>query len=450
MIPFHPLAEIFPLIVDDDFDRLVEDVRANGVRDPIILHGGSILDGRNRYRALVALRDSGAPRGAGWGSYEGEPVTDDDLEPTAGLSWFERYSPMLNGGPLEFVVSKNLMRRHLTVSQRSMLAADLGKLGWGGDRSKSSNDVLPRDERAELAKVSPASVERADAVKEHGVPELQEAVRRGDISVAPAADVAQRPDDEQLEELARRGILPKGSRAIMSSRVEPDDSLDYFPTPPWATRALFHNVLPQAGVGPVRSAWEPACGEGHIAEILREYVVGPVYASDIFNYGYGAVFDYLAEPFTRPPEIAGVDWIVTNPPFGDAALGFVKRALAEAGEGVAMFVRSQWAVEGIERYETIFRDQPPTVCAFFVERVNLCKGRWDPDGSTATAYCWLVWIKGAQPRPTFWIPPRRRDELSLTDDAERFTTTPVTKRVIKAGADGTPIECDPVTGEVAA
>jgi hypothetical protein len=52
--------------------------------------------------------------------------------------------------------------------------------------------------------------------------------------------------------------------------------------------------------------------------------------------------------------------------------------------------------------------------------VNLCKGRWDPDGGTATAYCWLVWIKGVSPRPPFWIPPGCRKALTLPTDRERF------------------------------
>jgi hypothetical protein len=42
--------------------------------------------------------------------------------------------------------------------------------------------------------------------------------------------------------------------------------------------------------------------------------------------------------------------------------------------GIAMFVRLQWP-ETNGRYERIFKDQPPTLIAFFAERVNLRAGR---------------------------------------------------------------------------
>jgi methylase of polypeptide subunit release factors len=229
---------------------------------------------------------------------------------------------------------------------------------------------------------------------------------------------------------SNKAIDVTGSRAIMASRLEADDSLDYFPTPPWATRALIELVLEPLSIETRDAvAWEPACGEGHIAEVLSEYF-REVMATDIHDYGYGG---HVAD-FLTCQQLAGIDcadaadWIITNPPFGDKSEAFVLQALDLAQIGVAMFVRLQW-LETEGRYERIFSKSPPTLIAFFAERVNLCKGRWDPDGSTATAYIWLVWIKGKKPRAPFWIPPGCRETFARDGDVERFTQHPVAKRL---------------------
>ena len=236
---------------------------------------------------------------------------------------------------------------------------------------------------------------------------------------------------KQLAKLEKN--IPNGARAIMASRLEPTDGLDFFPTPPWATRALIERVLPVLGVRPADLArltvWEPACGEGHMAEALAEYF-GTVIATDIHDYRYGeAPVDFLDEATKRD-----ADWIITNSPFEEKFLRFALRMLKLARVGVAMFVQLRY-LETIERYEKIFRDNPPTLVAIFVERVNLCKGRWGPDGGTATAYAWLVWMHGQTRRPPFWIPPDCEERLTRADDAARFTTHPVTPRPASDGLD---------------
>jgi hypothetical protein len=222
-----------------------------------------------------------------------------------------------------------------------------------------------------------------------------------------------------------------GARALMASRKDGKDTRDFFPTPPFATRALCEHVLPLLQFGNLTGyrIWEPACGEGHMAEVLREYS-STVRASDVHDYGYGELFDFL------DPKTYGMlhmnqfpDLIITNPPFRDAAAErFIERALLIAQLGVAMFVRQQF-LETIGRYERLFRDNPPSLIAFFSERVNLCKGRWDPKGSTATAYCWLVWVTGMSPLPPLWIPPGCRERLTKPNDVERFTSHPVKRGV---------------------
>lgn len=216
----------------------------------------------------------------------------------------------------------------------------------------------------------------------------------------------------------------RSSRALMAQRHEDLNSLDNFMTPPFATRALCEVVFPHLGVDPSElSVWEPACGEGVMAAVLKEYFK-KVHATDIYDYGGNQLCDFLSDDADR----FEFPWIITNPPFKgmyggkkiDRGLEFTLRALQRASKGVAMFVRTQLAAEGVERYERLIAEQPPTVFASFVERVPLRRGAWNPDGSTATQYCWLVWVKGKKPRPMFWIPPGQRKALTRVDGRARF------------------------------
>jgi hypothetical protein len=205
------------------------------------------------------------------------------------------------------------------------------------------------------------------------------------------------------------------SPAVMAQRSEPVDSLDFFPTPPWATRAFVQHVaLPVLGVHNDQDelVWECACGEGHMAEPLKETFTFTM-ATDIFDYGYGKVEDFMAADEGRPH----TDWTFTNPPF-NAAVAFARKALRISVRGVALLVRTQW-LHTIERYE-LFRDHPPFVIAYYVERVPMHRGRWEPEGSTATDYCWVCWKRGAEPRAPLWIPPGQRQALTRPDDAMRF------------------------------
>ena len=91
---FHEISSYLPLLEDEEFDALVEDIRQFGQVEPAILFEGKIIDGRNRYRACKKL--------------------DIELE-------VREWKPSEATGitPLQFVISTNIMRRHLNHAQRS-------------------------------------------------------------------------------------------------------------------------------------------------------------------------------------------------------------------------------------------------------------------------------------------------------------------------------------------
>lgn len=198
------------------------------------------------------------------------------------------------------------------------------------------------------------------------------------------------------------------STAVMARRKEPHDSLDYFPTPPWATRALLTHVMDVSG----ESVWEPACGDGYMVRPLQERAARVV-ASDVHDYGWGHIQHDFLMPYL-PTGFDGIDWVITNPPFR-LAEQFVDRGLAIARRGVAVIVRTAFS-ESIQRYEALFRERPPFIVAQFVERVPMVKGRVDEDAASATAYCWMLWDKADKFETRMcWIPPCR-SKLERPDD----------------------------------
>lgn len=182
---------------------------------------------------------------------------------------------------------------------------------------------------------------------------------------------------------------PAGFTSVMASRQATDpDTLDYFPTPPWAARAggeLISRLDPGAWW-----CWEPACGGGHMAHGLKDYFEA-VHATDIHDHGWsgqhGPPLDFLHD---AADAVDQADWIVTNPPFihGEA---FVRCAYRRARRGVALLLRSVFREGGAR--SRMFAQLPLTANAQFAERVPMVKGRWDPEASSATAYSWFIWIK---------------------------------------------------------
>jgi hypothetical protein len=160
----HPHAELFPLIEGDVFDALVEDIRENGLREPITLLNGQILDGRNRYFAMSEI--------------------DPEFSPATAPKMFVQFD---GGDPLEWVISKNLHRRHLSASQRAVLAAEIcrkkNKYAPGvstGDTSRMLNVSLRTIARAKtLIQRDP---DAAKAVKA-GLARVGEEENRRTISV---------------------------------------------------------------------------------------------------------------------------------------------------------------------------------------------------------------------------------------------------------------------------
>ncbi|WP_324697763.1 hypothetical protein [Novosphingobium sp. RL4] len=140
-----------------------------------------------------------------------------------------------------------------------------------------------------------------------------------------------------------------------------------------------------------------------MAKTLAEYF-GQVRSSDVHPYGFGEVLDFLNGEDSASQSY---DWVITNPPFR-LAEEFARRAIRQSSIGSAMLVRTNF-IEGVGRFNRLFREKPPAIVAQFVERVPILRGRVDPLASTAKGYCWLVWHSDCRDQTRLvWIPPCRR------------------------------------------
>jgi hypothetical protein len=190
MLPFHEVANIFPLLDGPEYEALKADIAANGQREPIWIYQGAIIDGRNRYLACTDLGI--APAFREWGG---------------------------TGSLLAFVLSANLHRRHLSPSQAAAIGARARELydeearkRQAATRNKGSEKPVPvnlpergdaRDAVGKLVGVSGKSIDHATKVLRQGEPELIKAVDEGHMAVSKAAKLATEPPEVQREEAAR-------------------------------------------------------------------------------------------------------------------------------------------------------------------------------------------------------------------------------------------------------
>lgn len=187
----HPLCVLFPRMVDDAFLALVEDIRANGLREPITIHDGMILDGGNRYRACLQA----------------------GVEPT-----FREFD---GDNLVTFVLSANLHRRHMTAGQQAAIVASAQD--WAkaqpASRPEKAGNLAPLSTVADRAAQSGASErtqKMADKVARKD-PDLAAKVARGEVSLPravetitgkrpgakPARSVEQEEHEAAMEEVAK-------------------------------------------------------------------------------------------------------------------------------------------------------------------------------------------------------------------------------------------------------
>jgi ParB-like chromosome segregation protein Spo0J len=198
----HPIANIFPLVEGEEFEKLVAHIKEHKQREPILLapDGVTIVDGRNRFRACkvagVTARFRMLPK----------KTTEHDI--------------------IEIIVGANMRRRDLTVGQKTMIGLEIapaleaaakerqlsglkkGKNASVGATLRQRKEIGRVDEQiARVSGVGARSVSKAKKVRDTSK-RLAEQVRTGEKSLDEAYKEAKQSSSPPKEQaLSKEHVL---------------------------------------------------------------------------------------------------------------------------------------------------------------------------------------------------------------------------------------------------
>ena len=194
--PLSKLTLLYTQIPQTEFQALVESIREGGLRRPITLWRGQIIDGRHRYEACLQ---------AGVEPHFVELPDDADA--------------------FQYVLDENSARRHMTDSQRAVAAHrtwEEAASGWAGlglmDGESANLHSLTLQQAADLFHVSRRLVVHAGRIfgrDTRAVQELRQAADQGAVAVSDASRVVDQPPEIQLAalEMVRGGRSKTAARA---------------------------------------------------------------------------------------------------------------------------------------------------------------------------------------------------------------------------------------------
>ncbi len=180
VLEFSSTANLFPLMSDDEFAALKDDIRQHGQLEPIWTREGEIIDGRNRYRACLELGI--------------EPITRE---------WNG------TGSVVDFAVSANLHRRHLSSGQKAVIALAIEKhlAREAKDRQGTRTDIGQKVDGsfgradaqvAALVGTNRQYVSDAKTIRSRA-PELLPLVRDGELTIQVAKEISEWPSKKHRD-----------------------------------------------------------------------------------------------------------------------------------------------------------------------------------------------------------------------------------------------------------
>jgi ParB-like chromosome segregation protein Spo0J len=198
----HPAADMFPMLDDVEMAELVRDIKARGLLEPITANGKVIWDGRNR---LVACKRAKA-----------EPVFK---EPRIGLNAYD------------YIISKNIHRRHLTLKQKRELIGKLLKA-----KPEASNREIAKQTKVHHETVGAvrAEMESSGGIRHIKHPKARKTANPKKITASPEISAEQRradnaaldaalPDDWRIPEAASAFEMFKTECDLLLPKMTPEE-----------------------------------------------------------------------------------------------------------------------------------------------------------------------------------------------------------------------------------
>ncbi|QDU29449.1 Modification methylase RsrI [Anatilimnocola aggregata] len=380
----HPAANIFPIANGPELDKLAADIKANGQHHPIVLHEGKILDGRRRYLACLKA----------------------EIEPKF-LAWDGK------GSPLDYVISTNVHRRHLSSSQRAIVALRMLPLlaEEAKERQRQSNGRGKKGAQkcagtkgkaasiaAKLVGCCPRLVEQAKSIQASR-PKLIEQVESGAVTISHAVAALQSVDQSEAQEGPQDLQAPE-NQMILARSIKgaggKRNQLDLYQTPRHAIASLLHR---EEFTG---LTWEPATGDGRIAEMLRTA------RYEVVESDLSSGTDFLEDE-------RQVDNVVTNPPYSHKN-EFIHHAKKCAANKIALLLPID-GLDTIGRYD-LYQDTEFPLKAIYVfsKRLQFDESRSHQGMMT---HAWFVWDRQHVGEPVIrWIPPNETATTMIVAKAE--------------------------------
>lgn len=198
----HPAADLFPAMNEIDLTALANDIADRGLLQSVVLFGGKILDGRNRYAACLQAK-----------------VTPTFVQAPEGCD------------PVDYVISTNVHRRNLTTKQRAAIAVDLANMPKGTRTDLGQNcPMFSLATAADMMGVSRRTVVSAAKLKKEN-PEAHAAIKAG-IRPPPKPAVEDKPGRLAWRKIAAsEGVKDigsgQGADRVKAKLTEIDPGLEF-------------------------------------------------------------------------------------------------------------------------------------------------------------------------------------------------------------------------------